>query len=77
VKKFYSDNLLFVGARGAVSRIRLNSTVARFLEDECHSDILRVTFFTEILRFSWNRIVGVSPLPRGASVGEFRKIRHP
>jgi hypothetical protein len=30
-------------------------------------------FFTEILRFSWNRIVEVNPLPRGASVGEFRK----
>jgi hypothetical protein len=36
-----------------------------------------VMFFTEILRFSWNRIVGVNPLPRGASVGEFRKTCHP
>jgi hypothetical protein len=33
--------------------------------------------FIEILRFSWNRIVGVNPLPLGASVGEFRKTRHP
>jgi hypothetical protein len=41
------------------------------------SDVPRVTFFTEILRFSWNWIVGVSKLPRGASVGEFRKTRHP
>jgi hypothetical protein len=42
-----------------------------------HSDVPRVTFFAEILRFSWNRIVGVNPLPRGASVGEFRKTCHP
>jgi hypothetical protein len=42
-----------------------------------HSDVPRVTFFTEILRFSWNRIVGVNSLPRGASVGEFRKTCHP
>jgi hypothetical protein len=41
------------------------------------SDVPRVTFFTEILRFSSNRIVGFNPLPRGASVGEFRKTRHP
>jgi hypothetical protein len=41
------------------------------------SDVLRVMFFTEILRFSWNQIVGVKTLPLGASVGEFRKTRHP
>jgi hypothetical protein len=41
------------------------------------SDVPRVTFFTEILRFSWNRIVGVNPLPQGDSVGEFRKTYHP
>jgi hypothetical protein len=36
-----------------------------------------VTFFTKFPKGSWNRIVGVNPLPRGASVGEFRKTRHP
>jgi hypothetical protein len=41
------------------------------------SDVPRVTFFTKSLKRSWNRIVGVNPLPRGASVGEFRKTRHP
>jgi hypothetical protein len=41
------------------------------------SDVPRVTFFTKIPKCSWNRIVGVNPLPRGASIGEFRKIRHP
>jgi hypothetical protein len=40
------------------------------------SDVPRVTFFTE-MKCSWNRIVGVNPLPRGASVGDFRKTRHP
>jgi hypothetical protein len=38
-----------------------------------HSDVLRVTFFTRIQKFSWKQIVGVNPLPRGASVGEFGK----
>jgi hypothetical protein len=41
------------------------------------SDVPRVTFFTEILKCLWNRIVGVNPLPQGASVGEFRKTCHP
>jgi hypothetical protein len=41
------------------------------------SDVPRVTFFTETPKCSWNRIVGVNLLPRGASVGEFRKTRHP
>jgi hypothetical protein len=34
-------------------------------------------FFTEFQSFSWNRIVGVNPLPRGASVGEFGKTLSP
>jgi hypothetical protein len=41
------------------------------------SDVPRVTFFTDIPKCSWNPIVGVNPLPRGASVGEFRKTRDP
>jgi hypothetical protein len=41
------------------------------------SDAPRVTFFTEILKCLWNRIVGVNLLSRGASVGEFRKTCHP
>jgi hypothetical protein len=78
VKIFYSESSLFIGARGAVSRTHLDSAVARFPEDVCP---LRRSgggvFFTEIQRFSWNRIVGVNPLPRGASVGEFRKNLSP
>jgi hypothetical protein len=41
------------------------------------SDVPRVAFFTKFPKCSWNRIVGVNPLPRGASVGDFRKTRHP
>jgi hypothetical protein len=41
------------------------------------SDVPRVTFFTKFPKCSWNQIVGVNPLPRGASVGEFRKTHHP
>jgi hypothetical protein len=44
-----------------------------FRRTRVHSDVLRVTFFTEIQKISWNWIVGVNPLPWGASVGEFRK----
>jgi hypothetical protein len=62
---------------GAFSRTRLNLTVARFLEDACPLWRSKGDVFTKILRFSWNRIVGVNPLPRGASVGEFWKICHP
>jgi hypothetical protein len=42
-----------------------------------HSDVPRVTFVTEFQKSSWNRIVGVNPLPWGASVGEFRKNLSP
>jgi hypothetical protein len=53
VKIFYSESSLFIGERVAVSRTRLDSTVARFPEDACplrHSkgDV----FFTKIQRFS-------------------------
>jgi hypothetical protein len=36
-----------------------------------------VTFFARVRGFSWKRIVGVNPLPRGASVGELGKILSP
>jgi hypothetical protein len=35
VKIFYGGSSLFIGARGAVSRTRLDSTVERFPEDAC------------------------------------------
>jgi hypothetical protein len=35
VKFFYSESSLFIGARGAVSRTRLDPTVARFQDDAC------------------------------------------
>jgi hypothetical protein len=35
VNFFYSESSLFIGARGAVSRTRLDSTVARFPKDAC------------------------------------------
>jgi hypothetical protein len=42
-----------------------------------NSDVPRVTFFTRIQKFSWNQIVGVNPLPRGANVRELGKTLHP
>jgi hypothetical protein len=38
------------------------------------SDVPRVTFLTKILKCSSNRIVGVNPLPRGASDGNSGKL---
>jgi hypothetical protein len=75
---FNNDSPLFIGARGVSS-----ANTPQF--DRCEISGGRVSpptfrgwrFFTEILRFSWNRIVGVNPLPRGASVGEFMKTCHP
>jgi hypothetical protein len=48
-----------------------------FRETRVHSDVQRVTFFTKVQKLSWKRIVGVNPLPRGASVGELGKILAP
>jgi hypothetical protein len=41
------------------------------------SDVPRVTFFTRVRWFSLKRIVGVNPLPRGASVRELGKTLSP
>jgi hypothetical protein len=79
VKIFYSDSSLFIGARGGGQFHEPASIrpLRDFWRTCVHSDVPRATFFTEILRFLWNRTVGVNPLPRGASVGEFRKTCHP
>jgi hypothetical protein len=75
---FYSNSSLFIGVRGgAVSRTRLDPTVARYPEDACPLWRSEGDIFTEFQKSSWNRIVEVNPLPRGASVGEFRKKLSP
>jgi hypothetical protein len=77
-ENFLRWELSIYRGQGAVSRRCLDSTVVRSAEDACpfrHSE--GDVFFTEIQKFSWNRIVGVNPLPRGASVGEFRKNLSP
>jgi hypothetical protein len=78
VKIFYSGNSLFRGAGwGQFQELASIRPLRDFRWTRVHSDVPRVTFFTEILRLSWNWIVRVNPLPRGASVGEFRKTCHP
>jgi hypothetical protein len=77
VKFFYSESSLFIGVRGQFQELASIRPLRGFRRTRVHSDVPMVTFFTEILRFSWNRIVGVNPLPRGASVGEFRKNLSP
>jgi hypothetical protein len=78
VKNFYSESSLFIGVRGGQFPENASIRPLRgFRRTHVHSDVPRVTFFTEIENFSWNRIVGVNPLPRGASVGEFRKNMSP
>jgi hypothetical protein len=79
MKNFNSRSLLFIGVRGGgvVLRTCLDSTVARFPGDACPLRRSEGDVFTEIPKCSWNRIIRVNPLPRGASVGEFMKTRHP
>jgi hypothetical protein len=74
-EKFLRCKLSIYRGKGAVSRKRLDTTVAIFPGGtRVHSNVLRVTFFYRNSRlYSWNRIVGVNSLPRGASVGELGK----
>jgi hypothetical protein len=52
-------------------------TVASFSGDAFPLRHSEGDVFTRIRDFSWNRIVGVNPLPRGASVGELGKNLSP
>jgi hypothetical protein len=78
VKIFYSESSLFIGARVAVSRTRLDSTVARFPEDACplwHSegDVF-------LLKFKGFRGIGSSEstrFPEGLVLGNSGKTCHP
>jgi hypothetical protein len=72
-KKFTVRTSLFIGVRGVVSRNCLDMTVARNPKDACPLRRSEGDVFTRIREFSWNQIVGVNPLPWGASVGELGK----
>jgi hypothetical protein len=72
-EKFLHWELSIYRGEGANLRIFLDSTVVKLLEDACPLRRSKGVVFTRIRKFSWNRIVGVNPLPQGASVGEFRK----
>jgi hypothetical protein len=52
-------------------------TVASFPGDVCPLRHSKGDVFTEVQKFSWKWIVGVNPLPRGASVGELGKTLTP
>jgi hypothetical protein len=78
VQKFNSGSLLFIGARGVVLRNLPRLDRYRVFGWRVYPLTFRGwRFFTKFPKCSWNRIVGVNPLPQGASVGEFRKTRHP
>jgi hypothetical protein len=70
-------NLSIYRDEGVVSRSRLDLTVASFPRDACPLRRSEGDVFTIILKFSWKQIVGVNPLPQGASVGEFGKTLTP
>jgi hypothetical protein len=73
-KIFYGASSLFIGARGGGFKKTASIWPLREIRrTSVHSDVTRVSFFTRIQEFSWNQIVGVNPLPRGASVGELGK----
>jgi hypothetical protein len=65
VKFFNRDSLLFIGAGGGGSSAKPASIrpLRGFWVTRVPSDVPRVTFFTKFLKCSWNRIVGVNPLP--------------
>jgi hypothetical protein len=74
VKCFYSENSLFIGARGAVSRTRLDSTVARYLEDAC--PLRRSEGDVFLLKFKDFRGIGSSEstrFPDGLELGNAGK----
>jgi hypothetical protein len=72
-KFFTVQASLFIGARGVVSRNYLDMTAVRNPKDACPLWHSEGDIFTRIQKFSWNPIVGVNLLPRGASVGELGK----
>jgi hypothetical protein len=78
VKQSYREKPLFIGEEGVVPRSCLEMTVARFRGDACtlrrfQGDV----FYRNSKNCSWKQIVGVNPLPRGASVGELGKNLSP
>jgi hypothetical protein len=78
VKIFYGESYLFIGARGAVSRTRLDLTVARFPEDACPLRRSEGDVFTEIQKFSWNQLVlgnsGKTYHPRNVELDEIHEM---
>jgi hypothetical protein len=54
VKIFYSKSSLFIGARGKFQELASIRPLRGFRRTRVHSDVPRVTFFTEIQKFSWN-----------------------
>jgi hypothetical protein len=78
VKIFYSESSLFIGARGAVSRNRLDSTVARFPEDVCSLRPSKGDVF--LLKFKDFRGIKSSEstrFPEGLVLGNSGKTCHP
>jgi hypothetical protein len=78
VKQSYCNEPLFIGEEGVVSRSYLETTVARFRGTCVHSDIPRVTFFTEILRIVRGNAPSESTcFPEGLVLGNWVKTFHP
>jgi hypothetical protein len=78
VKKFHGAITLFIGVRGAVSRKRLDMTVAIFTGDVCPLRRSEGDVFYQNSTFcSWNRIVGVNRFPEGLVLGNWAKTLHP
>jgi hypothetical protein len=75
-EKSYCTCPLFIG-RGVVSRNHLEMTIAEFQGDTCPLTFRGWRFYRNSEDFSWKRIVGVNPLPQGASVGELGKNLSP
>jgi hypothetical protein len=77
VKIFYSDNSLFIGARGQFHKLASIRLLRDFWRAHVHSDVPRVTFFTKLQSFHGIESSESTRFPEGLVLGNSGKIRHP
>jgi hypothetical protein len=65
VKKIYDAKLSIYKGGGGGGQFQETALIPlrEIRKTRVNSDVPRVTFFTRIQGFSWNRIIGVNPLP--------------
>jgi hypothetical protein len=77
VKFFYSDNSLFIGARGQFREPTSIRPLRDFRRTRVHSDVPRVTFLLEFVGFRGNGSSESTRFPEGLVLGNSVKPCHP